>query len=809
MSTRALLRYVAKLRHAHSHLRLECRHISSRQKKGKHEGEEENGPEKLQSLVYNPSAYYQNKVERSVLLRDASGLDEEKEAGSPAVVSAVFRQPGNPYTVSSSRRLSSAKNMLLGLALNGEAAGKRNKPVKNQKGNKLDVKVDTRAFQRCRPEYSSFTHDVSRRPAVLHIKEALLLLHKVTLIKGNMEPSDITSLLCELGRVAPEQTVVVRGDTCFYMLLRHTMESLPSFTHTQLLEILQSFLALELSPSHAVLGQLESEFARRAGVMELRQLLLAADLWRSLRCSVPQYLERLGDVISRHFGQMGPPELVQFMYVLGESRYCPASLLPPLEVLLMRHLDRLKGEELVTVCLGLFKSQSSLSEGAVRRLVDRTLAVIEHVSDFGLVNVMKLMRFSHLDHVPWLEAMANEVPRRAPQMGVQGLMHVALACSALHYRDDRILLSVAQHLPQKASHYRSKDAAKLLWAFGTLGIVPGQYTSLYSGLTEVLRERQAEFQRFPEHLLTALLGLAFAGEFPHDLLSLALSPTFIRQASQLQKMELKKDLFTLDGTVGIELPGWTGPRLSPPLREEVTKQLWDYAQSDVCLKMEVVEAESMLKELLGGEAFVCKRMILPHMRSIDLEVHLDPSDKPLSLTSDPLVGSPASDEGSCGPLGWEAGHVGVNLTDDLLAQLTHAKNTLLQPSACPARCPNLCPVEPQGERGGILSVGVDLSDDLWHALTKRKGLSPAVGQVPSRPARRRLAIQVTNRNHYCYRTRQLLGLHAMKRRQLELEGYGVVELPYWEWLPLLRRARVEKLAYLHCKIFSSLEAAKR
>ncbi len=62
--------------------------------------------------------------------------------------------------------------------------------------------------------------------------------------------------------------------------------------------------------------------------------------------------------------------------------------------------------------------------------MDRAVVEVEDMSDFGIVNVMKLMRFSYLDHLPWLEAMGSEVPRRAPHMEVQGLMHIVLACSA-------------------------------------------------------------------------------------------------------------------------------------------------------------------------------------------------------------------------------------------------------------------------------------------------------------------------------------------------------------------------------------------
>lgn len=752
-------------------------------------------------MVYNPSAYYQSRTEGSAIQR-GSVRDEET---SQSVTSAGFRQQSNYNVIGSSRHLSISKNTRLGFAFKRDLADRRHQFDRPKNDVSAYRKRDTRAFQRCRPEYSMMTYDVSERPPAIPIKDGLFLLHKAALMK-NMDASKIAHFICELGRLEPEQTVSVRGNMRFSMLLRYSVENLQNFTLLQLIEILRAFVRLELSHNHSILELYEAEFCCRTNEMELHQLLLVADLWRCLGRSVPQYVERLCDCISKHFNQMGPPELVQFVYILGESRQCPAFVLQCLDSIIMRQIEELKGEEVAAICLGLFKTQNSLSEGALRRLVDRACVVVKEISDFGIVNVMKLMRFSHLDHLPWLEMLSTEVPRRAPQMAVQGLMHIALTCSALHYHDDHVLLAVAKHLPHLPSQYRSKDAAKLLWAFGNLGILPNQCPSLHPRLTEALRDREAEFRSYPEHLLTSLLGLAFVGQFPHDLLNLALSPEFTHQVTGL--LDLKKDLFTLDGTVAIELPGWTGPRMNPTVKQEVTKQLWDFAKSELCQKPEVLEAEAVLQELLGEKVFVHKRMILPHMRSIDLEVHLDPSGNPLPVASETYQSQYNPDNGSFWPQDWKQMHTGVTLTDDLLVQLTSGKNPAV-PATMSSQQPILRPVEASTRRESILSVGVDLTDDLLHAITKRQERSSIHNHANSASGGARLAVQVTSRNHYCYRTQRLTGLYGMKRRQLALAGYTVVEVPHWEWFPLLRRSLAERLAYMHCKIFSSFDSRNR
>ncbi|XP_072300694.1 FAST kinase domain-containing protein 5, mitochondrial [Eucyclogobius newberryi] len=746
---------------------------------------ENEGSQLSYNLFYNPASYCHI---RNLQTAQSQRETDEEEPCLP-IFTPCFWQQGNTYSVSSSRHLSSTKNTLLDLAFNKSSEPEsqvRRQPIPP------DVRFDTRAFLKCRPEYSHLSLDFTQRPHPTPFDKVWALLQKVTVLKGALKPSDVSNILWELSCVDPDKTTLVKSDQRFVMLLRYSVENLQLFSLSQLLEVLQAFVWLDLPSSHSLLALYESELSRRVDQMTLHQLLFSADLWRCVGKQVPKFLKRFYASVPLYFGQIRTPELVQLLYIAGEGRHCPAHLVQPLEQLLMRHLHELQPEEVGTVCLALFKSRTSLSEGAVMRILDLAHVFVEDMSDFGLVNVMKYLRFSHLYHKEWLEAMGREVPKRAHRMGVQGLMHVALACSALHYRNDKILAGIAERVPLLVPHCRSKDSSKLLWAFGTLGFPPAESPSLYPSLTEGLRQRKAEFHRYPEHLLTGLLGLAFVSTFPEDLIALALSPGFVNLALKSTQLDLKKDLYTLNGIVELELPHWTGPRLSSELKEEVADTLWNFAESDVCQKQEVVEADVCLTDLLGGEEFVCKRMILPHTRSIDLEVHLDSKGQPIPVTL-PSQNTPEKMSSKSETLhNWSKLNVGVSLTDDLITQLLDAKNNNLPINT--AKPTALHRVEPdEGEK--MIDTGFFLTNEITDMLIKSSVLKEDKGPV-------KLAIQVCHRNHYCYHSDQLLGLHAMKRRHLKLAGYKVVELHHQEWFPLVRKSRTEKLAYLHCKVFN-------
>ncbi|XP_021177541.2 FAST kinase domain-containing protein 5, mitochondrial isoform X1 [Fundulus heteroclitus] len=750
-------------------------------------------------LHYNPSSY-RRCTRNSAGSECQSDKDDEDERCFRAQA-PPFWQQSNRYSVSCSRHLSSSNNTLLDLAFNKASESRTPSALSsNSEPVAPDVKVDPRAFLKCRPEYASLSLDLTQRPDPVEWVDVLPLLQKVSVLRDRMKPSDVSRLLVELSKLHPDRMPLLRSDHRFSMLLQYSVEHLGVFSELQLLEVLQSFVWLEIPSSHSMLEEYEAELLRRANQLTLHQLLLAADLWRCIGKRVPQFLQRFYVSAHHHVGQLGVPELVHLLYIIGEGRDCPKDLIRPVEQLLMRYLAQLYPEEVGTVCLGLFKSQTSLSEGAVTRIVDKALSFVTDMGDFAMVNVLKYMRFSYLYHKTWLEAMAQEVPRRAPQMGVPSLMHVTLTCSALHYRNVSILASVAERVPALVPHCRSKDSSKLLWGFGTLGFLPAQCPGFYPSLTEAMRQRKAEFHRFPEHLLTGLLGLAFVSEFPEDLVALALSPEFVDLALRNSKLELKKDLFTLDAAVALELPQWKGPRLGSELREEVAEMLWKFAQSEVCLKPEVLEAESALQDLLGGDKFVCKKMILPHTRSIDLEVHLDSNGQPVPVD---LLCPKQSPTVIPSLQSWEKMNLGVTITDKLLAQLLKGKNSTdsLDSSVRVTATPRQR--LPPDEGGRLFDSVLDLTNDMIETLTKpsRRG---STHQDPSHQGPIKLAVQISSRNHYCIHSQQLLGLHAMKRRHLKMAGYRVVELGHQEWSLTLRKSRAEKLSYLHCKIYDSL-----
>ncbi|XP_069862990.1 FAST kinase domain-containing protein 5, mitochondrial [Dipodomys merriami] len=706
------------------------------------------------------------------------------------------RKVNNIVSIASSQRGLTTSRALLGLEFSKASISNAStwQPgslrVDEEDVEVFDSLEDTRVFLQLRPEYQLHSYTRSETCQPLSVSEGELILHKVTVYQNSLQPEVIVDYFCKLSTLPAEQQPGLLPRASFALLCQLSMKNIQLFHTEDLISILKAFVVLGIPRSHSILDVYETRFCHQVWKMSLDQLLLVADLWRYLGRKAPRFLNIFFSYLNLHWKDLSLSQLIHLIYIVGENREAPQDLMQKLESLIVKYIDLINLEEVGTICLGFFKSSSSLSEFVMRKIGDLACADMKHLSSHALVHILKMFRFTHMDHVKFMKQFGEIAPQRIPSLGVQGVMHLTLACSALRFLDERVMNAVAASLPSRVAHCRSKDVAKILWSFGTLNYKPPNTEEFYSSLINEIHRKMPEFNQYPEHLLTCLLGLAFSEYFPTEFINIALSPGFVRLAQERSKFELSKELYTLDGTVGIECPDYRGNRLSSHLQKEASAKLWNLARKDMTSKPEFLEAFSLLETMLGGPQYIMHHMILPHTRSSDMEVQLDANMKPLPFNRDAI---PTEDVAKI-----RLKHVGVSLTDDLMNQLLKGKPRSYfkgeiesKASQKPMELDNKGPITMEGDHCNVA--------DRLGTMEVADPCPPVQKETPLV----KLAIQLTNRNQYCYGSRDLLGLHNMKRRQLVRLGYRVVELSYWEWLPLLKRTRLEKLAYLHEKVFTT------
>ncbi|NXH23301.1 FAKD5 protein, partial [Bucco capensis] len=746
-------------------------------------------------VVYNPAAYAKSRAASQQHTARSSGQALGDTFTSPGTV-----QVQHTFGPTSSQALPPIRNALpnpeakplLEQTLSHCFSAAQSKEEAEKGRERHNSKEDPRTFQKGRPEYRSLCYDRFEPLDTLSLEEGDLILDGMVVSEGNQSPGVISDDFCQLSRLPAAEHAALVSDPRFNMLCSCAVKNIRAFSTPELIGVLKACVRVGVPPTHRLLNAWENEFCRRAWDMSLEQLLLVADCWRCLERSVPSYLSILFSYANMHWKDLTLPQFVQLIYIIGEGRRSPMDLAQKMESMILKCLDSFTLEEVGAVCLGLFKSLSGISDHTMRRIADRVALEMEDMSTYALVNVLKVLRYTRMDHLPLLKELGKVIPARIPTVNIQGIMHITLSCSSLHYFDEGIMAAVAMSLPSKVTYCRSKDAAKFLWSFGCLDYEPPNEEEFYSSLIEQMHRKLHEFRKFPEHLLTGLLGLAFVKRFPEELIDYALRDEFV-QRTRGSKYELKKDLFTLGKSVEIECPSYQGSHLPTHLYQEMTEMALNFAEQEIYVRPEIVEATSLLENMLGGPEYVKSHMILPHTRSSDLEVHLAMDGHPIPFNSkDPIADKTLKD-------------IGVSLTDDLLTQLIKGSSTNLSSVAVGNKAKT--PGEEKREEArarctgdhAVLSRGA-LTTDIGLEVEPKSG-SWLEASSSQQPRKVKLAIQVSNKNHYCYCSKRLLGLHCLKRRQLRQLGYVVVELPFWEWFPLLKRTRLEKLSYLHYKVF--------
>ncbi|XP_075704806.1 FAST kinase domain-containing protein 5, mitochondrial [Rhinoderma darwinii] len=646
--------------------------------------------------------------------------------------------------------------------------------------------ADPRVFQQSRPEYKSLCYN-SEHTMDVSMEEGETILQKVSRNDNNLDPSELSDFWEKLSHLPENLIGGLKSNRHFEKLCSSSLEALPLYTHGDLIRILDAFVRLKIPANHPILRAYEKELSHRVWYLSTNDLLLVADMWRCLSFSVPKFLDIMYSYMNLRCRDLNLAQAIQLIYIIGEGRRSPEELMEKLEAVVLRYLQTINLEEIGTVCLGFFKTGHGLSEYLMRKFGDMIVENMADISNYSLVNVLKMFRFTRVDHIDFFKQVGQVSRQRIPDMGIQGIMHVTLSFASMHILDEDLMNTVASVIPDRVSYCRSKDIAKLLWSFGILTYNPPNADVFFSTLINEISKNLQEFQSFPEHFLTCLMALAFCQRFPLDLLEVVLSEDFIIQSTKISLFELKKDLFTIADSVEIECPDYTGGTISPQLRQEVTEMLVNFSNQDKYVKEEALKAASMLEVLLGGSEFVKHHMILPHTRSKDLEVHFDIHNKPVPINTN-IVNVERSQKKK---------PIGLRVTDDLMSQLLN-KNLNQTPD-------DLYDGPRIGSTIHKSKSTAEITEDLLSQLTIGKGLNK---KTASSPEVIKLAIQVTNRNHYCYGRKRLLGLHDMKRRQLQKLGYVVVELPYWEWYPLSKCSQSEKLSYLHYKVFGSLERVR-
>ncbi|XP_022111091.1 FAST kinase domain-containing protein 5, mitochondrial-like isoform X2 [Acanthaster planci] len=596
----------------------------------------------------------------------------------------------------------------------------------------------------------------------------------------------------------------------------------------EFVKVLVLFARVQIRTSTLALRLFETECEKRYPDWNVHTSLLVCDAWRLIGLKVKSLNTKIFGQIESQSDKLTKYQVVQLMYLIGENGHCHRKLLDSLQQLVLENLDSLTLTQLGAVCQGFFKSKTNLKSSLVSGLAKRIHSEqFDSVHSFYLVGILKVLRQAYFGHRSLFGHISQEISPRLPEFPISAIMHVLLTFATLHIHHDRLLEAGSQVLFQRSQECRCKDVSKFLWSFATLNYHPEDSERFFTRLLERMVELLEEYEDFPVFLVSGLLSLAYLNIYPAELLNLVFSPMFLHKIEEYARrshIDPVRDLFLLHSSVKIECPDYQGNRLSKDffLRKPLSPKMFGSLQYELSRRPLLAEVSSSLASILGGEQYIKLGFTLPHMKSADIEIHLDSDNNPIAARKFINLAPSSSQLSREKVVPLDPSIInnlsGINIgrlrppTGNRTASSTPTKIRIASEDEKPqdnreqdtADRRNWNSVESDIPSDGTLAVDRLVLDRA--ALFAQKKVHPdwssrfdVPGPLSKDLQGNRLAILIWSRNHFHFNGKKLLGLHSMKKRQLMKLGYKTVDIPFFEWDKLT--GSQEREDYIRQKVF--------
>ncbi|XP_033633742.1 FAST kinase domain-containing protein 5, mitochondrial-like [Asterias rubens] len=647
-------------------------------------------------------------------------------------------------------------------------------------------------------------------------RESENLLNDI-LFSDEIEDGVMLQLLDSLNRCRDEFMLGLAEDERFLRLVEHLGHHCADLESKTLVKALVVFARAQIRTSNPVLRILETKCEEQWVRWDVKTSLLVCDAWRLIGLPVRHLNSKIFNQMEKQLHQLTKQQIVQVTYLIGENRHAKTSLLNGLQDLVLENIASLSYLELGAICQGFFKSKTNLKPGLVGALVRRIQSKpLDDINSYYLVGILKVFRQAYFGHSNLFDQIGDQVSGRLQTFPVSSIMHILLTYATLHLHHADLLEAGARELILRSNECRCKDLSKVLWSFGTLNYLPQDSERFFRTLTSRMVDLLDEYNHFPIFLVSGLLSLAYLNIYPAELLDVVFSPSFLLRMEEFTKrssIDPRRDLFALHASTQIDCPEY-GHHLNKEfmLNRPLPPGMFGSLHAELTSHPLLRAVYSTLASLLGGEQNLRMSFIMPHMKTADIEVHLDSSDRPVPFGTSEL--QPATDSLSSSKLLMDkmdpTREQNVPLDFSLIANLSgetsldKCRNTptgIRTASVKPAG-KETAPIDNVSSAENTSVSGSNFKESLTSKTKATRSADWSRFEVPepiTDESATRLAVLVWSRNHFHFNGTTLLGLHSMKRRHLMKLGYQIVDIPFFEWDRLTGNRQRER--YIQQKIF--------
>ncbi|VVC42713.1 RAP domain [Cinara cedri] len=439
-------------------------------------------------------------------------------------------------------------------------------------------------------------------------------------------------------------------DTVFDELRNRLVTILPDMTDQQLMDMLQLIARWNVkNPYDPIYRKFWSLFDKqciaRYKNWSLNKLLLYMDHWYAMG------LIKLSDFVwlsvrklARKPSRLTPNQLIQMIFYANYARKFSHKLpMYEIEQEVSSYYNDFNIKELSLVALCFFKTEMTIrNQELVKQMYNSVINEITNIEVVQLTTFLKIFiyctKYSNADS---MYKLMDVLVEKVNEVDLICCIHMALLGTKLMIRHEKLLKTISQRIVNEISQARIKDMERLMFALSTLNYNPHTTPCIFESIVKELRNnsRSIDFERHTKSYILVLSNLAVMGIFPYDCISKALKKEMLHKCfgKRLSRFSVPRDIVSLNNSLLIECPDYSGPLLPDVLKVSCNEHLaWHIPISDKFPK-QTVSVNNFLKlyrefvQLFKNEAYLHVCYPLPHHPISDILFCVDTEGRPVTI----------------------------------------------------------------------------------------------------------------------------------------------------------------------------------
>ena len=326
--------------------------------------------------------------------------------------------------------------------------------------------------------------------------------------------------------------------------LFHLMQVLIRFNFRSCITPILRPLRLKIS------SRFDKECIKRAPQFTTEELFKACDFFFYFRDNKrSKYCQKFFSLIQNE--SLSEPELILTLFYANLSRNVPQNFVNKALESVSLIAKNLTLEEMAIVCLGFFKTKYQIRNVTfLETLVEKLHCEIDQIEPITVSALFKGLQisttktvdkslprfFSTLSNV--LDSVSKQVLHYPPTT----FMHVFLYFHFIHFVNNDFIANVKERLSQEnISHWRIKDIARISYSVANLEPLLSPMPEFWDKIIYNLEspDRQMEIRKYPQCLLSTLIGMSFVGIYPTKLIDQIFQPATLDNFDLMRKSEYK------------------------------------------------------------------------------------------------------------------------------------------------------------------------------------------------------------------------------------------------------------------------------